>query len=116
MFGEIALLGVAGISRRTADVVSKGFSNLFLLRKEDLEDALKYYPKAKRILNLKAKKMIKEKMAKEENKAKDESEILFKSTRRRKDPALLQTVLNVLPPDSKANLYLTRGNRICPQK
>ena len=56
VFGEIALLGVAGISRRTADVVSKGFSTLFSLRKEDLESALKYYPDAKKLLNAKAKK------------------------------------------------------------
>ena len=110
VFGEIALLGVAGMSRRTADVVSKGFSNLFLLRKEDLEDALKYYPKAKKILNLKAKKMIKEKMAKEKVPEADDNSMLFKSNKR-KDPALLETVLNVLPADSKVNLYLTRGNR-----
>ena len=115
VFGEIALLGVAGMSRRTADVVSKGFSNLFLLRKEDLEDALKYYPKAKKILNLKAKKMIKEKMAKEKVPEADDNSMLFKSNKR-KDPALLETVLNVLPADSKVNLYLTRGNRANKQR
>ena len=41
----------------------------------------------------------------------DDHEILFKSNKR-KDPALLKAVLNVLPPDSKANIYLTRGTRI----
>ena len=74
VFGEIALLGVAGInrwhagnvlcikmlqnlsfSRRTADVVSKGFANLFTLGKADLEETLKHYPDAKRILNAKVK-------------------------------------------------------------
>ena len=117
VFGEIALLGLAGMSRRTADVVSKGFSNLFLLRKDDLEDALKYYPKAKRILNLKAQKMIKEKMAKEKEKeavcreeGAAEAEIFFKP-RRRTDPALLSAVMTALPPDCLVNQYLTRGTR-----
>ena len=31
VFGEIALLGISGMSRRTADVVSKGFSNQALI-------------------------------------------------------------------------------------
>ena len=60
VFGEIALLGVGGMNRRTADVVSQGYSNLFTLLKEDLEETLKYYPDAKRILNAKARRMMKE--------------------------------------------------------
>ena len=64
VFGEIALLGVGGFNRRTADVVSKGFSNLFTLRKDDLQSALVHYPDAKKILNAKAKKLLDEKSAK----------------------------------------------------
>ncbi len=51
VFGEIALLGVGGMNKRTADVVSVGYSNLFVLKKEDLERVLEDYPDAKRILN-----------------------------------------------------------------
>ena len=51
VFGEIALLGVGGMNKRTADVVSAGYSNLFVLKKEDLEMVLRDYPDAKRILN-----------------------------------------------------------------
>ena len=52
VFGEIALLGVGGCCRRTADVVSTGFSNIFVLQKADLEMVLKNYPDAKQILNI----------------------------------------------------------------
>ena len=60
VFGEIALLGVGGMNRRTADVVSRGFSNLFVLQKDDLEMVLKDYEDAKRILNTRARKLMKE--------------------------------------------------------
>ena len=36
-------------------MVSKGFANLFTLGKADLEETLKHYPDAKRILNAKVK-------------------------------------------------------------
>ncbi len=55
MFGEIALLGVDGMNRRTADVVSRGFTNVFVLQKDDLEMVLRDYPNAKRILNARAR-------------------------------------------------------------
>ena len=103
VFGEIALLGIRGMSRRTADVVSKGFSNLFILRKDDLEEALKHFPDAKRILNAKARRIMKEN---DERKAKDEdqqkNEESFSSVfggktgrTRQKDPALYDTVVAV---------------------
>ena len=110
VFGEIALLGVAGIGRRTADVVSKGFSNLFSLRKEDLEAALKYYPEAKRILNNKAKKLIREKGGEEKVSKPEDDKILFRG-KGNKDPALLEAVMNILPRNSMTNMYLTRGSR-----
>ena len=99
---------MAGIGRRTADVVSKGFSNLFSLAKEDLEAALKYYPEAKRILNNKAKKLIKEKGGDTKIEKPDKDEMLFKT---KKDPALLEAVMNIIPRNSMANMYLTRGSR-----
>ena len=60
VFGEIALLGVGGMNKRTADVISKGFSNLFVLQKDDLELVLKDYPDAKQILSARARRLMKE--------------------------------------------------------
>ena len=39
-------------------MVSKGFANLFTLGKADLEETLKHYPDAKRILNAKVQRRI----------------------------------------------------------
>ena len=84
VFGEIALLGVGGMNRRTADVVSRGFSNLFVLQKDDLETVLKDYADAKRILNARARKLMKEN---EERTAKEkyEKKVQDDAERRRKN-------------------------------
>lgn len=57
-FGEISILGIKGSkagNRRTANIRSVGYSDLFALSKDDLVEALTEYPDAKKALEEKGK-------------------------------------------------------------
>jgi cyclic nucleotide gated channel beta 1 len=58
VFGEISLLSLAGGNRRTADVRSKGFTNLYTLSKADLNDVMKDYPETLDALREKANELM----------------------------------------------------------
>ncbi|GIZ02274.1 cyclic nucleotide-gated cation channel alpha-3, partial [Caerostris extrusa] len=47
-FGEIGILNLDGFNRRTADVRSVGYSELFSLSREDVLSAMKDYPRLRR--------------------------------------------------------------------
>uniref|UniRef100_A0A914W327 Cyclic nucleotide-binding domain-containing protein n=1 Tax=Plectus sambesii TaxID=2011161 RepID=A0A914W327_9BILA len=118
-FGEISLLAIGGNNRRTANIRSKGYSNLFVLSKDDLNDVIKDYPEAQQILKRKARKMLRndEKAKREEQKLAD-MESLTRTcaiNAELETPKMLETVAKVLNPESdvsrKLNSALGHSNR-----
>ena len=60
-FGEISILGIKGSkagNRRTANIRSVGYSDLFALTKDDMMEALTEYPDAKKALEEKGKAIL----------------------------------------------------------
>lgn len=60
-FGEISILGIKGSkagNRRTANIRSVGYSDLFALSKDDLMEALTEYPDAKTLLEEKGRAIL----------------------------------------------------------
>lgn len=59
-FGEIGILNLDGLNKRTADVRSVGYSELFSLSREDVLTAMKDYPEAQEILQSLGRKRLME--------------------------------------------------------
>ena len=120
-FGEISLIS-AEFNRRTADVRSKGFSNLFVLSKSDLQEAIIYYPEAQMVLKRKAKNLMQQNAEREKRERKvikeieifsdDESNVIINNPPSPKaDPKLLKAILQALPKQSLAIQLLTKGSK-----
>uniref|UniRef100_A0A9J8BWH7 Cyclic nucleotide gated channel subunit beta 1b n=1 Tax=Cyprinus carpio carpio TaxID=630221 RepID=A0A9J8BWH7_CYPCA len=56
VFGEVSLLAVGGGNRRTANVVARGFSNLLILTKRDLNEIMVHYPVSQKLLRKREEK------------------------------------------------------------
>lgn len=123
-FGEISLLDISGSNgnRRTADVRSKGFSNLFVLSKSDLEEVIVHYEDARAALESRAKALLKENAQRDRREAKlrhpsilscnSEDEVVIENPKTpREQPKLLEAVIQALPSNSPAAQLLTRGSR-----
>ncbi|KAG1683099.1 Cyclic nucleotide-gated cation channel alpha-3 [Nymphon striatum] len=57
-FGEIGILNLDGFNKRTADVRSVGYSELFSLSREDVLAAMKDFPEAREILHTMGRKRL----------------------------------------------------------
>ena len=122
-FGEISLLDLGGTqgNRRTADVRSKGFSNLFVLSKSDLQEVIVHYEDARAALESRAKVILKENATREKKDERSDGSQLRKRSQPdvvidnpktpNIQPKLLDAVIQALPKHSPAVQLLTRGSR-----
>ncbi|KAH8316249.1 hypothetical protein KR067_002914, partial [Drosophila pandora] len=118
VFGEISLLGINGADRRTADVRSKGYSNLFVLSKSDLNEVIAYYPNAQAILKKRARQLMRKNAAREREEERErvrsalQADVVIGNPKTPETPPkLLQTVIQALPYESPAVVLITRGSK-----
>ncbi|KTG44817.1 hypothetical protein cypCar_00007115 [Cyprinus carpio] len=94
VFGEVSLLAVGGGNRRTANVVARGFSNLLILTKRDLNEIMVHYPVSQKLLRKRARKMLM-KDKKPAEKKEEEKEPISIIPPRAEMPKLLKAVLEM---------------------
>lgn len=88
---------------------AKGYANLFVLSKADLNAALSHYPEAQELLNKKAKSLMRKNAALER---KSNAMIVIENPAPPPRQAkLLDTVMQMVPPDSNTNKLLRYGSR-----
>ncbi|XP_061578751.1 cyclic nucleotide-gated cation channel beta-3-like [Cololabis saira] len=95
VFGEISLLAVGGVNRRTANVIAHGFANLFILDKKDLNEILIHYPESKKLLRKKARKMLNKGKKPEPKEEVKEQPPVPAASHRSETPKLLRAALEM---------------------
>ncbi|XP_071508803.1 uncharacterized protein [Diadema antillarum] len=105
VFGEISLLSVGAGNRRTADVASPGYANLFVLDKKDLQEVVVNYPDAQESLKKKAREILKQNQASESKMKKRRGKSLIAESILTKDPNSTPTFFNAV-------LQIARTQRI----
>ncbi|WKX89704.1 hypothetical protein Q1695_008947 [Nippostrongylus brasiliensis] len=107
VFGEISLLAIGGNNRRTASIRAKGYSTLFVLAKEDLNDVIKYYPQAQILLKRKAAQMLKNDKKTDTDEVEDRGlQETCKLSLGLGTPRMLRVVAEVLSPEKTSTAQL----------
>ena len=105
------MLGISGFNRRTADVRSLGYSNLFVLNKTDLMETLKNYPEYLENLKEKVRKLMKcrEKIDESSKIEEIDVESIVNPIGRPSTPRMFQTVMQIVSPDSRISQMLNKS-------
>lgn len=96
---------------------SKGFSNLFVLSKSDLNEAIAQYPQAQAILKKRAQSLMRKNANREREQAvkifplENADVVIANPSTPPSSSKLLETVIKALPEDSPAVCLLTQGSR-----
>ncbi|KAK6057721.1 hypothetical protein COOONC_04717 [Cooperia oncophora] len=97
------LLAIGGNNRRTASIRAKGYSTLFVLLKEDLNDVIKYYPQAQILLKKRAAQMLKNDKKTETTTVEERGlQETCKLSLGLATPRMLRVVAEVLSPDKSS--------------
>lgn len=97
---------------------SKGFSNLFVLSKSDLNEAIVYYPNAQAILRRRARSLMQKNAERERKEAitneeviNSQPDVVIQNPMQSVQPKMLRTVMQALPEESAAARLLTQGSK-----